>query len=69
MCTKLQDTIDEMEKLDEKRVTLSEQRMMLVKISMRVNDILKSAVKGYYENPFFGHVHMNAAVNSKESIR
>jgi hypothetical protein len=69
MCTKLQDTIDEMEKLGEKRVTLSEQRMMLVKISMRVNDILESAVKGYYENPFFGHVHMTAAVNSKDNIR
>lgn len=47
MSTKLQNTVDDIEKLGEKRSTVSEQRMMLVKISMRVHDILKSAVKGY----------------------
>lgn len=67
--TKLQTTIDDIEKLGEKRTTISEQRIMLIKISMRVNDILKSAVKGYYENAFFGSVDMDAAVDSTENIR
>jgi hypothetical protein len=50
MGTKLQGTVDDMEKLGERRTTINEQRMMLMKVSMRIHDILKSAVKGYYEN-------------------
>lgn len=69
MSTKLQNTVDDIEKLGEKRSTVSEQRMMLVKISMRVHDILQSAVNGYYENKFFGPVNIEAAVDSAENIR
>ncbi|KAJ4297535.1 hypothetical protein N0V90_005427 [Kalmusia sp. IMI 367209] len=68
MNTKLQDTIDDVVKLGEKRTTITEQRLMLMKVSMQVNDILKSAVKGYYENPFFGAINMKAAVDSTENI-
>lgn len=69
MSTKLRNTIEDIVKLGEKRSTISEQRQMLVKISMHVHDILKSAVKGYYENTFFGPVNMDAAVDSAANIR
>ncbi|KAF1977702.1 hypothetical protein BU23DRAFT_452188 [Bimuria novae-zelandiae CBS 107.79] len=68
MNNKLQDTIDEIAKLGEKRTTVNEQRMMLVKMSMQINDILKSAVKGYYESNFFGAIDMDAPVDAKENI-
>ncbi|KAF2798534.1 hypothetical protein K505DRAFT_371665 [Melanomma pulvis-pyrius CBS 109.77] len=69
MITKLQVTKDDIEKLGEKRTTISEQRMMLMKISMNINDVLKSAVKGYYENSFFGAIDMDAEVDSTENVR
>lgn len=69
MTSKLQGTIDDMEKLGEKRNTTAEQRMVLMKISMRINDILKSATRGYYESPFFGAVEMDAPVDGPENIR
>ncbi|KAK7188804.1 hypothetical protein DPSP01_014147 [Paraphaeosphaeria sporulosa] len=69
MSTKLQNTVKDIAKLGEKRNTASEQRQMLVKISMHFQDILKSAVKGNYENTFFGPVNIDAAVASAENIR
>ncbi|KAF1830354.1 hypothetical protein BDW02DRAFT_601747 [Decorospora gaudefroyi] len=69
MVNKLQATVDEIENLGEKRNTSQEQRMALMKISMRINDILKSATKGYYDSPFFGYINMDAAVDSPENIR
>ena len=69
MSTKLQGTIDEIDKLGERRTTISEQRTMLMKVSMQIHDILKSAVKGYYENTFFGPIDMEAAVDATENIR
>ncbi|KAH7119872.1 dynamin family protein-like protein, partial [Dendryphion nanum] len=66
---KLQATLHEIEKLGEKRNTVPEQRMMLMKISMRINDVLRSAVRGYYDSSFFGIVDMNAPVDSIENIR
>ncbi|KAF2689294.1 hypothetical protein K458DRAFT_126151 [Lentithecium fluviatile CBS 122367] len=69
MSTKLQGTIDDIDKLGERRTTLNEQRLMLMKVSMQVHDILKSAVKGYYENSFFGPIDMEAAVDATENIR
>jgi hypothetical protein len=69
MDTKLQGTIDDMEKLGEKRDTTHQQRMVLMKISMRINDILKSAMKGYYEAEFFGDMNMEAPVDHAENIR
>lgn len=69
MSNKLEATIYDMEKLGEKRDTTDEQRMVLMKISMKINDVLKSATKGYYDTPFFGSVNMDAAVDASENIR
>ncbi|KAF2183123.1 hypothetical protein K469DRAFT_728181 [Zopfia rhizophila CBS 207.26] len=69
MSTKLHNMMDEIERLGEKRTIVSEQRMMLVKISMHINDILRSAVKGYYDSPFFGSINTNAPINSMENIQ
>jgi hypothetical protein len=69
MTNKLQGTVDDIEKLGEQRNTTHEQRMVLMKISMRIHDILKSATKGYYEAPFFGAINMEAAVDHTQNIR
>ena len=69
MVGKLQATANEIEKLGEKRDTSQEQRMVLMKMSMKINDILKSATKGYYESDFFGSINMEASVDSTENIR
>ncbi|KAF5846677.1 hypothetical protein GGP41_004724 [Bipolaris sorokiniana] len=69
MMTKYRATLDEISNLGEKRNTSYEQRVFLMKISMKVNDILKSATKGYYESPFFGTINKDAAVDSSENIR
>ncbi|KAJ5042661.1 dynamin family protein-like protein [Bipolaris maydis] len=68
MVSKLQGTIAEIEKLGDSRNTSHEQRMVLMKISMRISDILNSAIKGYYESSFFGRINMDAAVDA-ENIR
>ncbi|KAF2131034.1 hypothetical protein P153DRAFT_313280, partial [Dothidotthia symphoricarpi CBS 119687] len=69
MAHKLQVTLEDVEKLGEKRETFKEQQMVVMKISMRVNDILKSATKGYYDAPFFGAIDMKADVDASENIR
>lgn len=69
IASKLDATMLDIEKLGESRKTIKEQQMVLMKISMRVNDILKSAIKGYYESDFFGAVNMDAAVDSSANIR
>ncbi|RYN59495.1 hypothetical protein AA0117_g13105 [Alternaria alternata] len=69
MVSKLQGTLEEIENLGDKRNTTHEQRMVLMKISMRISDILKSATKGYYESPFFGSINMDADVDASENIR
>ncbi|KAF2464907.1 dynamin family protein-like protein [Lindgomyces ingoldianus] len=69
MSMKLQTTTDDISNLGEKRSTLSEQKMMLMKMSMRINDILKSAVKGHYDNEFFGAMDKKAAVDSTTNLR
>ncbi|KAF1925405.1 GTP-binding protein [Didymella exigua CBS 183.55] len=69
IASKLDATTHDIEKLGESRKTIKEQQMVLMKISMRVNDILKSATKGYYESGFFGPVNMEAAVDSSDNIR
>ncbi|KAH9875346.1 hypothetical protein J1614_004838 [Plenodomus biglobosus] len=69
MVSKLQITQQEIEKLGEKRNTTHEQRLVLMKISMRINEILKSATKGYYEAPFFGVIDKDAAVDASGNIR
>ncbi|KAJ4991097.1 dynamin family protein [Stagonosporopsis vannaccii] len=66
---KLQTAKDDIDKLGEKRNTLKEQRMVLTKISMAVNDVLKSATKGYYEGPFFGSINKEAPINASSNLR
>lgn len=66
---KFQDTKTDIAKLGESRKTFEEQRRELMKVSVQFYDILKSATKGYYENPFFGAVDMNADVHSVENVR
>jgi len=69
MVRKLQGTLQEIERLGERRNTTNEQRLVLMKISMRINDILKSATKGYYESAFFGAIDPDAAVDGSGNIR
>lgn len=69
MVGRLETTIEEIEQLGEKRNTSHEQRIVLMKISMKVNSVLKSATKGYYDSPFFGSINTDAAVDSSENIR
>ena len=69
MKTKLEDTKKQISELGEKRTTIDQQRTMLVKVYMKVNDTLKCAVQGYYESSFFGSVNRTAAVDSIENIK
>ncbi|OCK78139.1 hypothetical protein K432DRAFT_302637 [Lepidopterella palustris CBS 459.81] len=66
---KLQETMNELRKLGDKRHSVPEQRMFLMDISMKINKILESGVKGQYDHEFFGSVHMNAPIDSEENIR
>jgi hypothetical protein len=56
-------------RLSVKRSTVLEQRMFLTDIGQKINEILKSAIRGQYEYAFFGSVDMKAAVDSLENIR
>jgi hypothetical protein len=69
MVNKLQGTLAEIGKLGDRRNIANEQRMVLMKISMRVNNTLKSAIQDYYETSFFGPINMDAAVDASENIR
>jgi hypothetical protein len=66
---KLQKTDKELEMLGVKRSTVLEQRMFLTDIGQKINEIIKSAIRGHYEYDFFGSVDMKAAVDSMENIR
>ena len=66
---KLDTTSNDIQKLGEKRSTTKEQEIVLMKISMRVNEIIGSAVRGHYESPFFRQININARVGTAENIR
>jgi hypothetical protein len=66
---KLKVTTKELEQLGVKRSTILEQRMFLTDIGQKINEILRSAIRGQYEYAFFGSVDMKAAVDSLENIR
>jgi hypothetical protein len=66
---KLSNTSRELDHLGVKKSTPPEQRMFLIDIGMRINEILKAGVRGQYEVSFFGVVNMEAAVDSLENIR
>jgi hypothetical protein len=65
----LDTTRDEIQNLGEKRSTIKEQEIFLMKISMRVNEIIGCAVRGHYDMPFFRHIEINASVGSAENMR
>lgn len=66
---KWQETDVELSRFGEKRSTISEQRLYLMRISMTVYDILKSAIQGHYENSFFGLVDARAAVDAPTNVQ
>jgi hypothetical protein len=69
MVNKLQATNRDVARLGDRRNTAQQQRTGLMKISMKMNDILRSAAKGSYEAPFFGSINMEAAVDASQNIR
>ncbi|KAF3050536.1 hypothetical protein E8E11_009925 [Didymella keratinophila] len=69
MQAKLNDTNAELMKLGDKRETPAEQRMVLMKIAMRINHIIAQAVNGHYLHEFFGTVDLQASVDSNNNIR
>ncbi|KAJ4334175.1 hypothetical protein N0V95_009231 [Ascochyta clinopodiicola] len=69
MQSKLDDTNTELLKLGDKRETPAEQRMVLMKISMKINHIIASAVNGHYLHEFFGTVDLESSVESNNNIR
>lgn len=69
MGNKLQTTIEDIGNLGERRATTSEQRMLLMKVGMHVNDIIRSALEGHYRDGFFGNVDMDAPVDSGDNLR
>lgn len=69
MQSKLDATHTELMKLGDKRETPAEQRMVLMKISMKINHIMASAVNGHYLHEFFGTVDLDSSVESENNIR
>jgi hypothetical protein len=66
---KLTATKRELVQLGVKRSTPQEQRMFLTGIGQSISELLRSGVRGQYENTCFGHVDMKALVDSLENIR
>ena len=69
MQSKLDETNAELMKLGDKRETPAEQRMVLMKIAMKINHTIASAVDGHYLHDFFGTVDLESAVESNNNIR
>jgi len=69
MMGKLTDTKRELDLLGQKRETPTEQRMMLMTISMQVHQILTAAVHGNYLHPFFGPADLNSPIDAPSNIR
>lgn len=67
--SKLEATTNDIELLGESRTTTKEQQVVLMKVSMCINDTLKSATMGHYESSFFGPVNMDTAIDSFKNIR
>ncbi|KAL8717039.1 MAG: hypothetical protein Q9225_005685 [Loekoesia sp. 1 TL-2023] len=66
---KLAETKGNLEQLSERRSTTHEQRQFLTRVSMDVHEIIKAAVKGYYELDFFGKVDVDAAVDAPSNMQ
>lgn len=69
MQQKLEDTNAQLLKLGDKRDTPAEQRVVLMKIAMKTNHIVSSAVNGHYMHDFFEAVDLDNSVDSGLNIR
>lgn len=69
MQAKLDDTNAQLLKLGDKRDTPAEQRVVLMKIAMKINHIVSSAVNGHYLHEFFEAVDLDSSVDSGLNIR
>jgi hypothetical protein len=69
MNKKLQTTKTELEALGEKRDTPSEQKAMLTKISMNINQILIAALTGHYVHDFFKSVDVKNHLTDDKNVR
>jgi hypothetical protein len=65
----LQNTVDEIERLGERRETLYQQRVLLMSMAVRINNNIKAATLGYYADQFFGNINMQAAPSAEPNIR
>ncbi|KAI9824015.1 MAG: hypothetical protein M1826_007548 [Phylliscum demangeonii] len=66
--TKLREATDGLSRLGEKRSTVAEQKEYLMGVSMTIHEILKAAVQGNYEHPFFGPIDREVAVDKPANI-
>lgn len=66
MTNKLQEIERQMTRLGDKRETPMQQRMMIMKVSLEVRQILSCALDGYYHHPFFGG--MNVGTNTSTDV-
>jgi hypothetical protein len=69
MNKKLQATTDELYGLGEKRDTPSEQKALLTRISMNINQILIAAMTGHYVHDFFKSVDIENHLADDENVR
>jgi hypothetical protein len=69
MNKKLRVTKDELNALGEKRDTPSEQKALLTKISMNINQILIAAMTGHYVHDFFKSVDIKNHLADDENVR
>jgi hypothetical protein len=66
---KLQLTNRQLADLGDRRETTQEQKMMLMKISMQIHQIITSALNGHYLHNFFKPVDMSATITESTNIR
>jgi len=69
MGAKLQTTRRELDTRGQRRETPAEQRMLLMKISMDVHQILTAAVNGHYLHPFFGSADLDSPISAGSNLR
>ncbi|KAI9709078.1 MAG: hypothetical protein M1820_003524 [Bogoriella megaspora] len=66
---KLHETENSLVKLGDARTTTNEQRTCLLKLTMKLSEIVKDAARGYYDSPFFGVANVEEAVTSETNTR
>ena len=59
----------ELDLLGEKRSTVQEQRRFLMSVSINYQEIVNNAVKGHYDDPFFGTLEPNESLDHESNMR